>query len=47
MRLTGRSSGARVFGPPEISAPVVEYWLNPLAQTVQSPAWKAGLGKKQ
>jgi hypothetical protein len=25
----------------------VEYWLNPLAQMMQSPAWEAGLEKKQ
>jgi len=36
-----------IFGPPEMPAPVVEYWRNALAQMVQSPAWKAELEKNQ
>ena len=36
-----------IFGPPEMPAPVVQYWRNALAQMEQSPAWKAELEKNQ
>ena len=36
-----------LFGPPEMPAPIVQYWRAALAQMVQSPAWKAELEKNQ
>jgi putative tricarboxylic transport membrane protein len=36
-----------LFGPPEMPAPIVQYWRAALAQLVQSPAWKAELEKNQ
>jgi putative tricarboxylic transport membrane protein len=36
-----------IFAPPDIPAPVVQYWRTALTQLVQSPAWKAELEKNQ
>ncbi len=36
-----------IFGPPEMPAPVVQYWRDALARMVQTNAWKAELAKNQ
>jgi putative tricarboxylic transport membrane protein len=36
-----------VFGPPQMPAPVVQYWREALKQMVQSAAWKSELEKNQ
>lgn len=36
-----------IFGPPEMPAPVVQYWKNALTKLVRTAAWKAELEKNQ
>ncbi|MHB9097706.1 MAG: Bug family tripartite tricarboxylate transporter substrate binding protein, partial [Syntrophales bacterium] len=36
-----------IFGPPEMPAPVVQYWRDALKKMVQTNAWKAELEKNQ